>query len=82
MRSRHSKSIAVQSLGLLLTTYQGPNLGHARQMRCVQTADRAAPDDADSFHALASGTPLHLHHIGRSASFPVKGAKQAVRIVE
>src|SRR5215471_4007574 len=41
---------------MLLAPYQSPNFGHARQVRSVQAADRAAPNDADSLHALASGS--------------------------
>src|SRR5271165_3594144 len=46
---RHTNAVLVDALRVLLATDQRPHLGNARQMRGIQAADRAGPDDEDAF---------------------------------
>ena len=82
MLTGNSESIAIQSLGMAWSSYERPDVGHARQVCSVQAADRAAPDDADSLHVLASGPPLDLYQIRRAADFPLERTEQAVCIIK
>src|SRR5580693_9411112 len=51
--SRDSQTVAVERSGVIFATDKGPYLCNPRQMRRIQTTDRATSDDANTFHAKA-----------------------------
>jgi hypothetical protein len=48
--ARDPQSLKVQGLGMLLATYESPHFRDTRQVRRIQTPDRSATDDTNSFH--------------------------------
>ena len=96
--SRNSKTFAVESSGVIFATDKGPYLRNPRQVRRIQTTDRATSDDANTFHAKAVTLPKNAGEGARATcglppfqSYQVLGltdffryhrAKQTVGIVK
>src|ERR1700674_116086 len=74
--------MAIQCISMVPPSNQGPNLGDARQMCGVKTADGPAPDDTDALHSLDLCSPFHLHQVAGPANLSFERSKQAVGIVE
>src|SRR4029077_2523585 len=51
MGPRHSQPVPVQCLRMFLSPCEDPHFRYARQVRSVETSDRATSDDADTLHA-------------------------------
>ena len=56
----NTQPVLIQRACMFRAAHEGPHFAHARQVRSIQAADRAATDDANALHTSPSRQSLHF----------------------